>query len=189
MIQKLFGATIAVAVLTSPVLAAAPTPATVAAATTLVTQLNVRGQISQGMQQLVATMRSGAAMAQMFQNQPGFAVARSKQPAKFDEVLKKVGAMQAAAADKVVKEQTNAVVNAAIQSYARNYTAAELTALGSFYRSPLGIAMNTKQPLVVQEINVATQQLIGAKIQAAMQALGPQVQVELQRLQPSAAAK
>jgi hypothetical protein len=172
----------------TPVLAAAD-PAAVAAATALVQQLDVKGQVTAGMNQAIAGMRSGAAITQMLSQQPGFEQARAAQPAKFKEVLTRVGVMQANAAQKVVTAQTPAVVNAAIQAYAKHYTAAELKGLAEFYRSPLGIAMANKQPRVAADINQATQQIMGAKIQAAMTALGPQVDAELKKLQPAAPPK
>lgn len=171
----------------TPVLASAD-PAAVTAATALVQQLDVKGQITASANQSIAGMRSGAAITQMLSQQPGFEQARAANPAKFKEVLGRVGVMQANAAQKVVTAQTPAVVNAAIQAYAKNFTAAELKGLSEFYRSPLGIAMQTKQPRVMAEINQATNQLMGAKIGAAMQALGPQIDAELKKLQPAAAA-
>lgn len=171
----------------APALAAAD-PAAVAAATALVQQIDVKGQIAAGMARAVADMRSGAAITRLLQPQPGFEDARKANPAKFDGVLKKIGALQANAAQKIVDAQTQAVVNAAIQSYATRYTAAELKALADFYRSPLGIAMTTKQPLVAQDIGAANSQIMGAKIQTSMQALGPQIETLLKQLQPTAAA-
>lgn len=172
----------------TPVFAAAD-PAAVTAATALVQQLDIKGQVTAGMNQAIAGMRSGAAITQMLSQQPGFEQARAAQPEKFKAVLKRIGLMQAEAAQRVVTANTSAVVNAAIQSYANNYTAAELKALADFYRSPMGIAMSTKQPRVAAEINQATQQIMGAKIQAAMQALGPKVDAELKTLQPAAPPK
>jgi uncharacterized protein len=178
---------VALIAVAAPAFAAAD-PAAVTAATALVEQLGVKAQIADGMNRGIANMRSGAMITQMLSQQPGFEAARAKQPAKFDEVLKKAGGMQANAAQKVVNEQLPLVVNAAIQSYATNYTAAELKQLSDFYRSPLGIAYAAKQPKVAAGINDATSKLMGAKIQAAMQALAPQINVELARLQPAAAA-
>ena len=171
--------------------AAAPDAATLAAARDLVTQLDVRGQIVGSMMRGVAEMRSGAVVTRMLESQPGFAMARSKQPAKFDEVLKKIGGMQAAATEKVVTAQAPAVTQAAVQAYAANYTAAELRQLSAFYKSPLGQALITKQPLIAAQVNTAQGQLMGVQIQQAMQALGPQIQAELKRLAPPppAAAK
>jgi len=185
MIRKLI--VLGLLVTATPVLAAAD-PAAVAAATALVQQLDVKGQVTSGMNQVIAGMRSGDAITQMLSQQPGFEQARAAQPAKFKEVLGRIGVMQATAAQKVVTAQTPAVVNAAIQAYAKNYTAAELKGLADFYRSPLGIAMATKQPRVANEINQATQTIMGAKIQSAMEAIRPQVDAELKKLQPTAAA-
>ena len=164
---------------------AAPDAASVAAATALVQQLDVKGQIVQGMSRAVADMRSGAAITRLLQPQPGFEQARAKDPAKFNAVLKKIGGMQADAAQKVVNANTQAVVDAAIQAYATNFTAAELKGLSDFYRTPLGMAFAAKQPKVSAEISDASSRIMGAKIQAAMQQISPQVEAQLRTLQPA----
>lgn len=157
-------------------------PATVQAATALVQQLDIRGQITRQMTQTVAVMRSGAAIRSMLAQQPGFVQAYQANKAKFDPVLQKAGGIQADIAQKVVNENTGAVVNAAIQSYARNFTAAELNGLLNFYRSPLGQAVNAKQPRVANEIGQATNRLIATKIDAAMQANASRINAALQPL-------
>lgn len=164
---------------------AAPDAATVAAATALVQQLDVKGQITQGMSRAVADMRSGAAITRLLQPQPGFEQARAKDPAKFNTVLKRIGEMQADAAQKIVNANTQAVVDAAIQSYATNFTAAELKGLADFYRTPLGIAFAAKQPKVSAEISNASGRIMGSKIEAAMQQMAPQIEAQLRTLQPA----
>ena len=61
--------------------------------------------------------------------------------------------------------------------------AAELRALADFYRSPTGQALMKKQPLVVRDINRATGELMGARVQTAMKSIQPQIEAELKRLQ------
>lgn len=172
------------AMLAGPALAA-PDPAAVAAARVLAQQTDVRGQVSSGMARLIADMRSGNAVTRLLATQPGFAMARSRNPAKFEEVLKRVGALQAGVAEKVVAQQLPAVVEATVQSYATHYTAAELRQLAEFYRSPLGKALSAKQPRVMGDINRATAELIAQRIQASMKNIQPQVEAELKRLQPA----
>jgi hypothetical protein len=156
----------------APAPAAAPKldPAAVQAAGVLVQQLGVRQQITLQMNQTVKLMREGVAIRAMLAQQPGFAQAYQANRAKFDPVLKKVGGMQADIAQKVIADNTGAVVNAAVNAYARQFTAAELRGLAAFYNSPLGKAVNAKQPLVAAEIGQATNRLMAAKVDAALQA-------------------
>lgn len=176
------------ALLAAPALAA-PDPAALAAARALVAQIDVKGQVTKGMLAIVADMRSGGNITRLLSTQQGFAMARSKQPQKFDDVLKKVGGLQAGAAEKIVLANVGAVADAAVDSYATHYTAAEIKALAEFYKSPLGVTMARKQPLIVADINRATGQIMGAKMQAAMESVKPQIAAELKRLQPPPAAK
>jgi hypothetical protein len=172
------------ALLTAVVTAAQPAPrpidpAALAAATQLVQQLDIRGQVGRTMAQNVAMMRSGVALRSMLAQQPGFIPAYQANKAKFDPALKKAGAIQAEVAEKIIRENTGAVVTEAARAYARNYTAAELKGLSDFYRSPLGQALAQRQAKVSAEIGQATARIIGAKIDAGMQAAAPRLQAAL----------
>lgn len=160
-------------------------PAALAAATALVQQLNVRGQVEQSMNQNVQMMKSGVALRAMLAQQPGFIQAYNANKAKFDPALQKAGAIQAEVAAKVIRENTGAVVNAAAKAYARNYTATELKQLSAFYATPLGKALYTRQGRVSAEISQASAQLIGTKIDAGMQAAAPRMQAALAPLNPA----
>ncbi|MFZ4110404.1 MAG: DUF2059 domain-containing protein [Polymorphobacter sp.] len=172
--------------LTAVVVAAAPAaappsvdPAAMAAATALVRQLDVRGQFNRVMAQNVAAMRSGYAMRAQLAQQPGFAQAYRANKAKFDPVLQKAGAIEAEVAQKVITANVDAVVAETARVYARNYSTAELKGLADFYRSPLGKALYTRQGKVTAEISRASAQIIGTKIQAAMQANAPRLKAAL----------
>ncbi|GGE21485.1 hypothetical protein GCM10011529_30160 [Polymorphobacter glacialis] len=154
-------------------------PAALAAATALVQQLDVRGQISRGMAQNVQAMKSGVALRAMLAQQPGFAQAYQANRAKFDPVLQKAGGIQAEIAQKVINDNINAVVAESARAYARNYTAAELKGLSDFYRSPLGQTFQRSQPQVSAEIGAATGRAIGSKLDAAMQANSARLQTAL----------
>lgn len=154
-------------------------PAALTAANALVQQLDVRGQITTSMARNVELMRSGVALRAMLAQQPGFVPAYRANRAKFDPVLKKAGGIQAGVAEKVIQQNINGVVAAAAQAYARNYSAAELKALSDFYRTPLGTALRDRQPRVTAEIGQATGQIMGAKVDAAMQAASPQISAAL----------
>lgn len=166
-------------------------PAALAAANALVTQLDVRGQVQKTMAQTVQVMRTGAAMRAMLAQQPGFVAAYQANRARFDPALAKAGVIQAGIAERVIRENSAAVVTEAARAYARNYSAAELGQLATFYRSPLGQALYRRQGRVTAEIGQATARLIGGKIDAGMKAAAPQLQAALAPLNaaPPAAGK
>lgn len=159
-------------------------PAAMAAATVLVEQLGVRGQVQRSMDQNVQMMKSGFALRSMLAQQPGFVPAYNANKAKFDAALQKAGAIQAEVAAKVIRDNIGAVVNEAAKAYARNYSAAELKQLSSFYRTPLGQALYTRQGRVSAEISDASARIIGGKIDAGMQAASPRMQAALAPLNP-----
>ena len=180
----------AVVVAAQPSAPAAPLdPARVKAATELVQLLNVRGQIEGNLTQNVAMMKSGAALRQMLAQQPGFVQAYQANRAKFDPALQKAGAIQAEVAQKVITANLGAVVDAAVKSYARTYTLAELQGLAAFYRTPTGKALYQKQGRVSADISQATSQIIGGKIDAGMKANGKRLEAALAPLNQASAPK
>lgn len=144
--------------------------ATLQSAAAIVAQLNVKAKLQQQMTNSIAQMKSGAVIRAMLAQQPGFVPAYQANKAKFDPVLAKAGAIQAEIAQGVVNQNLNSVVTAATQAYARQFTKAELDGILAFYRTPAGQALMRKEPAVAAELSNATGRLIGAKIDAAMQA-------------------
>jgi hypothetical protein len=170
----------------APAAAAKPLdPAAVAAARTLVTQLDIQGQINRSLAQNVEMMRSGVAIRSMLAQQPGFIPAYNANRVRFDAAMKNAGAIQARVAEKIIRENAGGVVDIAVKAYARNYSAAELQGLSAFFKTPLGQALNTRQPRVTAEIGEASNRMIGAKIEAGMQAAAPQIQAALAPLNPA----
>lgn len=155
---------------TKPAAPARIDPAARAAADALVVQLGIRPQLQAQMNSNIAQMKSGAVVRAMLAQQPGFIPAYQANKARFDVALGKAGAIQADVAQKVVTQNLNAVLAEAANAYARTFTVAELNGMLAFYRSPLGQAMQKKQPLVANQIGQATARLIGQKIDSAMQA-------------------
>ena len=145
-------------------------PAAVQAAAALVAQLGIRAELQRQMSSTVTQMRSGAVIRAMLAQQPGFIPAYQANKAKFDPVLAKAGAIQADIAQGVINQNLSAVVSDATNAYARQFTLAELNGLVAFYRSPLGVALQKKQPLVANQIAQSSATRIGQKIDAAMQA-------------------
>ena len=150
--------------------ARAPDAATLQSAAAVVTQLGIKAKLQQQMASSVAQMKSGAVIRAMLAQQPGFVPAYQANKAKFDPVLAKAGAIQAEIAQGVINQNAAGVLNAATQAYARQFSKAELDGMLAFYRSPAGQAVLRKEPAVAAAIGTATGQLIGAKIDAAMQA-------------------
>lgn len=168
---------------------AATDAAAVAAATALTQQIGVKARVTSDLNNMVAGMRSGAAIAAQLQNAPGFEQARAAQPAKFNEAFKRIGALQANAAQKVINQHMQTVVDAIIQIYAKTYTVDELKGLTEFYRTPLGASFAAKQPRVDAGSSQAMMQIIGPKLQAAMKPIEPQINAELKKLQGPPPAK
>lgn len=154
-------------------------PAALAAATALVQQLDVGGMVVRMMQRPLPAMRSGVALRSQLAAQPGFVAAYNANKARFDAALAKAGAIQAEVAEKVIRDNAGQIAPAAAQAYARNFSAAELKALGDFYRSPLGQALKQRGPRVDAEITMATGRLMGAKMATAMQANGKRIESAL----------
>lgn len=177
----------------APAAKAAPAPAldpaAVAAARVLVRQLDIPGQINRTLNQNVEAMRSGVAIRAMLAQQPGFVAAYNANRAKFDAALKKAGAIQAQVAERVIRENAPAMVEVAVRAYARTYSAAEINGLSAFFKTPLGQALNTRQPRVTAEIGEGSTRLIAARIDAGMQAAAPQLQAALAPLNAAPPAK
>lgn len=161
-----------------------------AAATALVQQLGLRAGLERQTAQTVQLMKQGVVIRSMLAQQPGFIQAYQANRPRFDAAMQKAGAIQAEVAQKVIAQNMNAVVAAAAQAYARQFSTAELNGLLAFYKSPLGQAINARQPAVANEIGQANARLIGAKIDAAIQANASRLQAALAPLNaPPPAAK
>jgi hypothetical protein len=154
-------------------------PAAMTAATALVQQLGLRGQIQQMLNRNVDAMRQGMGIRAMLAQQPGFIEAYKANPGKFDPVMKKAGAVQGDVAQKAAAASIDPIMAAATKAYATNFTAAELTQLAAFYKTPLGQTLLAKQGRVTAEISRATEEIMGAKMQAGMKAAEPQLKAAL----------
>lgn len=154
-------------------------PAAMAAATALVQQLDVRGQVQRGMSRNVDMMRQGVTIRAQLAQQPGFMQAYKANQAKFDAAFKKFGTIQGDIAAKAVASSIDSVVAAAVKSYATNFTADELKQLSAFYKTPIGQALLQKQGRVSQDIAQASETIVGEKINAGMKAAEPQLKAAL----------
>jgi hypothetical protein len=187
--------TFAIAALTATTLAAAPTVAqevpqpaaeALSAAAELVSALDIKAQMRATMTAQMADVRTGAALSRALEQNPAFRMARAQNPQKYDQVLQRIGAMQAGATERVMMEMEPVAIQAAIMSYARHFTAKELRDLARFYRTPLGQSLRDKQPAVLADSAALTQNQVMPRIAAAMEQIVPQVNAELQTLAPPA---
>jgi hypothetical protein len=166
----------------TPALAAADA-ASIAAATTLVNQLQLKERLTAQLDAEVKQMRTGALIQAQLSQSPGFEQARAAQPQRFADAFKRIGALQANGAQKVFTANIPAVVDAAIKIYADVYTTQELKGITEFARSPLGAAYFSKQGRVDGGVQQAMMKIIGPKMQAASKAVEPQIKAELSKLQ------
>lgn len=167
---------------------AAADPAALTAARALVQQLGIPTQLQKTMAQNLQMMRSGVMMRSMLAQQPGFVPAYNANKAKFNPVLQKAGGIQAEVAEKVMRDSAPAVIDAAVRVYASNYSAAELKGLSDFYRTPLGLALAERDGKVKAEISQSSGQVMGSKVEAAMQANSARITAALEPLKAIAAA-
>lgn len=154
----------------APARAAPVDPAARQVAAALVAQIGIKAQLQRQMNANIAQMKSGAVIRSMLAGQPGFIPAYQANKAKFDAAMAKAGTIQAGIAQKVVDQNIDAVIADATNAYARSFTLAELNGLLAFYRSPLGVALQNKQPGVAVQIAQSSATRIGQKIDVAVKA-------------------
>lgn len=173
----------------APAGAQAPDAARTAAANDLTRQLDVRGQLRRSVEKQIGDLRTGAALLRQLERDPRFRMARSKNPQQFDAVFKRVGAMQASAAERALVGVEPEAARAAADAYARAFTTAELRQLIAFYTTPLGRKLRERLPAITQETQAAMQSRIGPRIADEMRKIAPQMQDEIKRLAPPPAAR
>lgn len=172
----------------SPVAAQAPDAARAAAAAELAAVLDVRGQLRRSMVKQMDDMRSGRLMLRQLDRDPRFRMARSKNPQQFETVFKRIGTLQAGAAERALTEAEPEAVRATAAAYAKNFTAAELRQLIAFYQTPIGRALRERLPRITQETTGAMTARLGPRIAEEQRRIAPQIQAELRRLAPATPA-
>jgi hypothetical protein len=134
-------------------------------------------------------MRSGDALRAMLSQNPQFRQEAAKNQPAFNATLARAGAIQADALGPIQREMLASSRQVAIAAYAREFTAAELDQIATFYRSPAGAKLLARQNAINAEVGKAMQQKYGARVQAAEKAAGPKIEAELRKLAPKAPAK
>jgi hypothetical protein len=187
------------AVLTAaPLAAAAPTPApkpapvdpaAKAAAETLLTTIGFEKTMIEGMQASLAAMRSGEQMGRQLDANSQLRLERAKNPQAWDKALRRIGTMQADAAEAEVNAAMPDIKAMAVERYARAFSAADLQGLTAFYGTPLGRSLFHKLPEVIGGIMSAAQIMIAQRMAPRMRALQPAIQAEMAPLLPKGTKK
>jgi uncharacterized protein len=156
-------------------------------ATAVVEILNPAARASAQLEAQLKAMRNGDAMRAMLGQNPRFREEAAKNTPAFNAALARMGAIQADALGPIQREMLTAARQAAIQGYAREFTAAELDQIAAFYRSPTGAKLLNRQPAINADVSKAMQQRFGARVQAAEKAVAPRLEAELRKLFPQQA--
>lgn len=168
------------------VTAQATNPQSVAAATALVDQITPASVGKAGLDAQMKAIREGQMIRSMLANNPQFRTEAAKNQPAFNAGIARIGAMQAQALGPIFAEMQSASRKAAIAEYSRRFTAAELSQIIAFYKSPAGAKLLAQQPQVAQAINKQVQSSFGPRMEAAQKNLGPKIEAELRKLFPQA---
>lgn len=155
-----------------------------AAATALVNVLAPAEAEKQLLDRQLADMRTGAAIRQMFSGNPRFQTEAAKNQPAFNQALARMGAMQADAVGPVMREMLPATRSATIAAYAKAFTAAELTQLATFFKSPAGAKFMRIQPQIQADVGKQMQARFGPRLEAAQKSVTPKLEAELKKLFP-----
>ena len=177
------GIVLAVAMAVLPVAALAQDSTT--SATAVVDTLSPPTRNTAQLETQLKAMRSGEAVRAMLGQNPRFREEASKNKPAFNAAMARMGAMQADALGPFQREMLTASRQAAIQLYARDFTAAELNQIAAFYRTPAGAKLLARQPAINAEVAKTMQQKYGPRVQAAEKALAPKMEAELRKLFPA----
>lgn len=156
-------------------------------ATAVVDALNPAARSNAQLEAQLKAMRSGEAVRAMLSQNPRFREEAAKNKPAFNAAMARMGAMQADALGPLQREMLTASRSAAIQFYARDFTAAELDQIAAFYRTPAGTKLLARQPGINAEVAKTMQQKFGPRVQAAEKAMAPRMDAELRTLFPAQA--
>jgi hypothetical protein len=164
--------------------AQAPPADAVKAATALVELQTPTTASTAALERQLKEMREGAAIRAVLSANPRFKMEAAKNQPGFNAAMARIGVMQADAIGPILREMQPATRRIAIDTYAKAFTAAELEAIATFYRTPAGTKLLRQQAQISQTINRSVQQQYGPRLQAAEKTIGPKIQAELQKLFP-----
>lgn len=166
--------------------AQAPTPDAIAAATVLVDLQTPPGAAKAALDTQLREMRQGMAIRAMLSGNPAFRAEAAKNQPAFNSAMARMGAIQADAVGPIMVEMQRASRSIAIDTFARNFTAAELQQITAFYKSPVGSKLLARQGQMSQAISKQVQARFGPRMEAAQKSIAPKLQAELTKLAPPA---
>jgi len=190
--MKIFHATVALLaaaplmlVSATAVQAQAASPEAIAAATVLVDLQTPPGAAKAALDNQLREMRQGAAIRAMMSSNPAFRAEAAKNQPAFNSAMARMGAIQADAVGPIMVDMQKASRTIAIDTFARNFSAAELQQITAFYKSPTGAKLLARQGQMSQDIAKQVQARFGPRMEAAQKAVAPKLQAELTKLQPA----
>ena len=156
-------------------------------ATAVVELQNPTARANAALEAQLKAMRNGDAIRGMLGQNPRFKQEAAKNQPAFNAAIARMGALQADALGPIQREMLTASRQAAIDAYAREFTAAELNAILAFYKSPAGAKLLARQGAINAEVGKAMQAKFGPRVAAAEKSVGPKIDAELRKLGPQQA--
>jgi hypothetical protein len=164
-------------------------PAAKAAAEELLTLISFEKTMEEGTQASLTAMRSGVMMGRQLDANPQLRLERAKNPQAWDKALRRIGALQADAAEAEAKATMPDIKAMAVDIYARKFTAADLRGFIALYQTPIGKTLLDGLPQVMGNTMVVAQAMLSQRMAPRMRALQPTIQAELAPLLPKPSGK
>jgi len=177
-------AAIGIVLVAAPALAQAPSAEALKAAAAVVDLQTPPDRTKAMLDNQLKELRSGAGIRAMLGNNPQFRLEAAKNQPAFNATIARMGALQADALGPILREMQPATRQAMIDSYARNFTVAELNDIAAFYRSPTGSKLRATQGATNAAANKVIQDRFGPRMQAAEKSIAPKLNAELKKLVP-----
>lgn len=162
----------------------AQSPEALKAATALVDTLMPQAAAKAQLDKQIAQIRAGAGIRAMLSANPQLKAELAKNSPAVNAGIGRMGAIQADAVGPIMREMQGSARSEQIASFARNFTADELTQIAAFYRTPAGAKFLAQQGTVTADVAKANAQKFGARMQAAEKAAAPKLDAELRKTFP-----
>ena len=156
----------------------------VKAATALVDTLMPQAAAKAQLDKQISQIRAGAGIRAMLSANPQIKAELAKNSPAVNAGIGRMGAIQADAVGPIMREMQASARAEQIASFARNFTADELTQVAAFYRTPAGAKFLARQGTVTADVAKANAQKFSARMQAAEKAAAPKLDAELRKTFP-----
>lgn len=159
----------------------------VKAATALVDTLIPPASANAQLDRQIAQIRSGAGVRAMLSGNPALKAELAKNSPAVNAGIGRMGAIQADAVAPIMREMQTSARAEQIASFARNFTADELSQVAAFYRTPAGMKFLARQGVVTSDVAKSNATKFGPRMQAAEKAVAPKLDAELRKTFPAQA--